>query len=278
MTGAAPRLLRHARKDPVMLRQNAVHQTAQGHALVHYPSGAVYSFVPKNASTTLRYSLALANGAIAGPQDMAWLTANTQTFSASLRELATAPYTFTFLRCPHARLASAFLDKIVAKSVAAWHLHRLDGERWDLDTLTFRSFVQLLTRPRLRNGNVHWRPQGDFLVYEDYDDWFGVSDFEAAARRIEARCGLVIEDTRELSRHTSRRFAPAEGIGSADMPLHEIAALQQQGTSPSARALYDPGLVQQVARVYASDLALYQSRLGMDGLLFADASSLGTAP
>jgi hypothetical protein len=46
MTG----LLGHARHEMmVRLEQNKAHGFAGGHALLHYASGAIYSFIPKNS-------------------------------------------------------------------------------------------------------------------------------------------------------------------------------------------------------------------------------------
>lgn len=120
MTG----LLRYARGEEVALSQNGAHGFAAQHALVHYTSGAVYSFIPKNACSTMRYSMAIANNCISGPEDWTWIHKNNGTFVATLPELVRAPYSFVILRCPHARLASVFLDKIVDRTPELWQLYR----------------------------------------------------------------------------------------------------------------------------------------------------------
>lgn len=56
------RLLRWASETNASLSTNFQHTFAARHALLHWPSGAVATFIPKNACSTLRLSLAVANG------------------------------------------------------------------------------------------------------------------------------------------------------------------------------------------------------------------------
>jgi hypothetical protein len=107
------RRLRFPKRRHVALAKNAAHQFAARHALSIYGARAIYSFIPKNGCSTLRFSVACANGCIDGPSDIDWIHSNNLTFSATLHELVTAQYTFTVLRCPYSRLASVYLDKIV---------------------------------------------------------------------------------------------------------------------------------------------------------------------
>ena len=113
MSSPSPRLLRYTQGNLQALVQNAAHQFASQHALSFYAADAVYSFIPKNACSTMRYTVGMANGAIAGPEQFNWIHANNLTFRASLAELAKAKYTFVILRDPYLRVASCFLDKMV---------------------------------------------------------------------------------------------------------------------------------------------------------------------
>ena len=61
------RRLRYACKMFQNLAQNVAHGFSAGYALSIYPSDSVYSSIPKNACSTMRYSRALENGAIEGP-------------------------------------------------------------------------------------------------------------------------------------------------------------------------------------------------------------------
>jgi hypothetical protein len=264
------RLLRFAGRDKVPLAQNAAHRFAAQQALVCYRTDTVYSFIPKNGCSSLRLSLAMANGCIAGPEDWTWIHPNNTTFAASLRELVTARFTFVVLRCPFARLASLFLDKIVSRQPEYWTLFRLEGDRLTPDTLTFRGFVGLLGKPGRLKANIHWRPQSNFLVYAEYDGWYALEDFATAIREIEERAGFPVHDARPLTQHGTDRFTLLEGDGYADTPLSEIERMQQQGQSPSHAALYDAALVAAVARLYAGDIALYRNRFGASGLTFPE--------
>ena len=266
MTG----LLRHVRKQIDPLPQNGPHQFAARHALVHYASGAVYSFIPKNACTALRYSLAIANGLIEGEEDFAWIHANNGVCLAQVRDLAVAPYSFVVLRCPYSRLASVFLDKFVALEPPSWAMRRALNDTYEPTELTFRDFVGHLRATSVRNADIHWRPQVEFLVYEDYSDWFAMEDFAAATARIEERTGMHVHDTRALARHGTDRFTLTGEIEFADTPVREIARMQRNGRSPTHAALYDADLVKAVSRIYASDIELYVSHFGRDGLLFPE--------
>jgi hypothetical protein len=264
------RLLRHARADYVALDRNAAHQVAAGHALVHYASNTVYSFIPKNACSTLRVTLAMANGCIAGPEDYAWIHPNNHTFRATLRELVTADYTFVILRCPYARLASVFLDKILDKSYDFWQIYRLLGDQPAHETVTFRSFLALLDQRGLRESNVHWRPQVDFLVYDDYDDWFALEQFRTVPAILREKAGLTVVDARALTRHGTDRMGADASRSFADTPVAELLEMRARGRLPAHAALYDADLIASVRQHYAADLALYRDHFGAADLLFPD--------
>ncbi len=152
------RLLRFANSATKTLSGNAAHTFAARYALQHFDSGAVYSFIPKNACTTMRYSLALANGAIAGAEDFPWIHANNTTFNLTLKDLVTAPYTFVILRDPFARLASVFLDKIVSKDTVAWQFRRRHDDAFEIDDLTFELFItSIIGDDDETSTDEHWR-------------------------------------------------------------------------------------------------------------------------
>ena len=56
--------LKFAGKFDCKLSENAEHAFAERHALNVYKSNSIYSFIPKNACSTLRLSLAVANGVV----------------------------------------------------------------------------------------------------------------------------------------------------------------------------------------------------------------------
>ncbi len=209
------RRLRFARHDRQALVHNPAHGFAARHALAIYPAGAIYSFIPKNGCSTLRYSIAVANGCILGPDDIDWIHANNWTFSADLRTLLTARYAFAVLRCPYRRLASVFLDKVVGEEPQVRRLlprqkpslarrtrgklRKLSGQpplpplrAFDPDRYTFRSFVASLRLPGGVMTDHHWAPQSAFLVYENYDDLFCLEAFGDAVAGLRRNIGLEV--------------------------------------------------------------------------------------
>ena len=251
------RLLRYTKDNIQNLAANGAHQFASQYALSIYASDSIYSFIPKNACSTMRYTIGAANGAIAGPADFNWIHANNQPFRASLAELAKAKYTFAILRDPYLRIASCYLDKIVDQTEVAWHYHKLLNYQTAPALVTFRQFISSL-KSRLRS-NEHWRPQTDFLVYQNYDDVFCLEAFSEAVATLRERIGLEILDARGLTKHGADQYEPLEGDEAfADKPAFEIAELKRAGGIPRAAQLYDAGLIAEVSRLYAGDIAFYK--------------------
>lgn len=254
-----------------MVRNNPAHNFAYLHAMQIFDSNAVYSLIPKNGCTTLRLSIAMANGVIVDSADWEWIHLNNDTFKPSLKDLALADYRFTVLRDPFTRLVSCFLDKIVNRTADAAKYREKMGAEADLDSLTFRQFCQGLTRPEVLTANIHWRPQVHFLVYADYDDYFCFEDFGRVAPLLKAVIGLEVVDARPLARHHTSRHKPApDGQPYADMPLAQLAQLQRKGFAPRPEALYDEELIALLREIYAADFALYRAQFPRFGLFRND--------
>lgn len=256
------RLLKYARTDEVNLNSNQKHETAASHALKIYKSNSIYTFIPKNACSTMRLSLAIANCCIADASEFRWIHNNNATFRARLEDLVMARYTFVILRDPLARLASCFLDRIVSKGVPARRLWDLVKPEHDLDDLTFAEFVDYLEDPSVRAHNMHWRPQADFLVYDRYDDYFAVENLGSCAALIAERAGIEIVDARPLTAHGLDRYRllPAS-LDHSRIPLRKIARLKQGGECPDPRSLYTPAIADAVARLYADDIEVYAEKI-----------------
>ena len=266
-----PRVLRHTPGTINALAVNGAHKLAANHALIHYCSGAVFTFIPKNACTSLRVSLALANGAIASLDDWNWVHANNTTFAASLQDLARAPQTAVILRCPFRRLASVFLDKFVSRRPEFWKLYKFERGQIDPDRLSFRAFVEWLGKSGNVNLDSHWRPQAHFLVYQQYDQVFCMDDMDAFSTFFKAVTDQDFVDSRPFSGHETSGFAPSASDSHADTGLLELMVEKTQGRLPRAEDLYDDVLIDKVTRLYAEDLRLYEAHIGVSGLLFPDA-------
>lgn len=265
-----PRFLKHTTFNFGPLSHNPRYNFARNHALSIYGAEAIYSFIPKNACSTLRTSIAYANGCIESADDFNWIHKNNATFNASLSELAKAKYTFAILRCPYSRLASVYLDKIVSKNVVAWNLFDLMERTIDLDDLSFSDFVKCLESMPVRIGEIHWRQQSDFLVYKEYDDYFCLSEFQHAVVELDKKISLKIIDARSLTNHGIDQLKLIDSECFAYTPAREIAAMKKVGNCPSPHALFDERLMAEVATLYAEDFALYRDVIGEKGLLFSN--------
>ncbi|WP_138470546.1 sulfotransferase family 2 domain-containing protein [Poseidonocella sp. HB161398] len=261
------RSLRYAAGTFRPIAENLTHGFAAQHALEFYRAKAVYTFIPKNACSTLRFALARANGAVSSPVQIDWIHHNNYTFQADQRSLQQADFTFTVLRCPFRRLVSVFLDKIVNRYHNFWFAFPQEDGPIIPGDVTFRMFVDRLARSKL-SADIHWRPQVDFLVYEEYDRWIPLEGFSSHLPALSQRLGQEILDTRALLRHDTSRFEPAPDGRYADTPIREIEAMQARGIAPRGRQLYDETLAGLVAHLYHADLSLYVEKFGTESVLF----------
>jgi hypothetical protein len=241
---------------------------AQRHALNIYPSESIYSFIPKNACSTMRTSLAIANGCIRDSSDFNWIHQNNDTFAANLSELSRAKYTFTILRCPFSRVLSVYLDKFLNRDRVAWKYIDLHNRTIDMEDVTFEFFVKSMSKNHIRNSDIHWMPQTSFLVYENYDDYFAFEDFPRLTEELKSRIGLELVDARPLTKHGSEGFRRLNKRSPFRKPPFELLGYKREGFLPTIKSMYTDELIQCVKRVYKADIALYKKRCGADGLSF----------
>lgn len=261
-----PRALRLSYRSYSALRTNQEHEFAARHALCLYRSNAIYTMIPKNGCSTLRLTVAIENGCLPSAEHADWIHDNNGTFRAGLRDLACADFTFVVLRCPFARLASAYLHKLVLRHDAAkrWIAQSVGAER--ARRMSFREFVDFLAEPDMLSADIHWRPQVDFLVYERYDRYFGFERFGEVASELRRRLGVELVDARQWTRHGTDQFTLVDDATYADAPPETIAAMHRRGLCPSHAALYDASTHAAVSRLYADDISFYRETLG-DGYL-----------
>ncbi len=270
------RLLRHARLSIVSLRHNGPHAFANRQALAIFGLGAIYTYIPKNACSTLRYSLAIHNGYLRPGDDPEWIHDNNSTFVADKQQLAEARYTFVVLRCPYRRLASAYLDKVVgaaalarvlvAKSRSPEDIDAVTAE--DLHRLSFADFANSCLTPASGVIDAHWYPQVGCLVYEDYDDWFSVEAFDRATEAL-ARRGFVVHDTRDRIGHSTTGLKKVDG-DFANVSAGELYRMKRAGQAPTYESFYNAETRALVQKNYADDIALYRDKIGPQGLMFQD--------
>lgn len=146
------------------LSENAAHSFASLHTLNIFKSNAVYSYIPKNACSTLRLSLAVANGVVTNIESQNdWIYKNNLTISASLKDLVLADYSCIVLRCPYRRIASTFLDKFVGLTNLSTRFVDSQANPFDILDLNFVRFPKIVRRQTERNH--HWKTQSSFWVY-----------------------------------------------------------------------------------------------------------------
>ena len=157
--------------NPSAIEKNEEHEFARRHTLVHLKSNSICTWIPKNSCSSLRFSIAKANGAISGIEDIDWIHKNNSSFTASNKELLMADYTFVVLRNPFKRLLSFYCDKLcntgsdpndqsyeVTQSIMGTN-----------SETTFADFVEILWhKPSLKKVNEHIQDQCDFLIYKNY--------------------------------------------------------------------------------------------------------------
>lgn len=262
------RFLKYSAASYDALANNIQHNFAQSHSLNIYESNSIYTFIPKNACSTMRTSIAYANGCIEDVRNFNWIHKNNQTFKASLSNLIQAKYTFVILRCPYARLASVYLDKIVSKYPPAWNFYDLIKREIELDNLTFADFVDSLLNKAVLNGNIHWRQQVDFLVYQQYDDYFCLENFDRVVKTLKKKINLDIIDARNLTNHGTDRFEFIENKDYSKVKSSDIFKLQQDGFCPTPKSLYFDEIIEKVQSIYERDLKLYLELFDNSYLMF----------
>lgn len=250
------------------LQQNPQHQFAIRHAMQLFESNTVYSFIPKVGCSTMRLSVAAANGCINGIEQGHWIHQNNNTFIPTLADAFNASYTFVILRCPFRRLASVFLDKFVAKEPTAWTYRDKLERTVELDDITFESFVLSLQKPHIFNSDIHWRPQSAFLLYEEYSDYFALEHFSKAIETLNKKINLHVIDARPLTLHGIEGYELLNDVNYGKTAAFDIALMKRQGICPSPASLYTPELKELVSKLYAQDMNLYKTKCDVQSLLF----------
>lgn len=244
------------------LAENAQHKFAAQHALNIYRSKSIYTFIPKCACSTMRLSLAISNGLISDVSKYGWIHSNNTTFSANLSELITAKFAFVILRNPFLRLASTYLDKIVNPNhdTAKVKINLLKKyTNVSPNELTFRKFVNLISLNNTIRFDIHWRPQIDFLVYDNYDLYIQMEKFESNKALVEKNCNIKIIDARKLTLHGNDIFKKIEDKNFTDVAPEEILGLRTKGTSPSLVSMYDEETKMIVSNLFKEDVVLYDN-------------------
>ena len=254
------RLLKNARLKHSQVNENSLHNWSSNYALSIYPINSVYTFIPKNACSTLRFSIAIANGFIKDLKDIQWIHNNNLTFRSSQREVSVASFTFVVLRCPYTRIASCFLDKIVDEVIS------FNDEMGKKVSLNFYEFLLHINSQQPSEREQHWRNQSDFLHYEKYDEYFSLELFSEAIASLAAH-GLKVHDTRESINHGISNLKAVDGDFSK-MKAEQIKKMKEEGSAPNYKSMFSKVEIDLVNEIYKDDMNLYKSHFGESELLF----------
>ena len=259
--------LRLARNSKMPLGKNKEFDFAKKHALCAYRKNAIYTFIPKNACSTLRYSLGVENGIIHSADDISWIHSNNNTFSASLENIIKADYSFVVLRCPYTRLGSVFLDKIVSKNKKFWSKLKINiDDTISPKTFTFRHFVEAMSG-NLLYADIHWTPQSHFLIYESYDRYFSVENFSTAIRQLNDDIGFKVLDARKLTGHGTEQLKRDSSKSFCDVTTEELNEIKTLGRVPAYSNFYDKDIMRKVQDLFGEDFNIFQKHVGDDKLI-----------
>ena len=249
--------------DHSELKNNQSHNFAKDHTIIHPQSNTICTWIPKNACSSIRFSFAKANGLIRSKDDIQWIHMNNQSFNADNKELMNADYTFVILRDPFERILSYFLDKICHPNNDNDHdksygyAKRLF--RTDEDT-SFESFIEsIYTQPKRILDDIHTTPQCNFLIYENYDDYFSIENIEKAKSTILSKTGIQLEDTREFNGiHTSKGLSISESFG-PQTTIHHIRNNLDSGLKPISKNMFTQEIIKKISLIYLGDIIIYES-------------------
>ena len=251
------------------LNQNKDFLVSIKHTLFDAETLALATFIPKNGCTNLRYSFAMSNKYIQGPEDLDWIHENNSSMNASTEDIQRCNYTFVVLRNIFDRIASTFWNKFVYISEEVPDSDRSHAvienlfDKYNAKEITFKKFVDCLwTNPLIIKIDEHLRPQSDFLLLEEYDDYFSVDDFKVMKESVESKSKFIIHDTRPFTTHTTYEYEKAEskyyGISSID----ELKVLKINKKAPRYIDFYDDEDAYKIASLYLDDIILFCTKTG----------------
>jgi len=226
--------------------------------LYYHALRIVYNYIPKNACSTVKGTLAFANdGSVfeKTPHELdAKYRQEPMSMDASWKRLL-------ILRDPLERLISAYLDKIVrplepdkAALVDRIFKNEYGRERVGAESITLSQFWRWVREQRSDDLDPHWRHQTAMLAFDQYDyvlrverllsDWnaFGLSETVAELRLFLEHATSSMSDFRRNLYHIGGHFIYGFRITSGFYPPKECFAV--------------PKLQQEVRQYYAADYEL----------------------
>ena len=246
------------------LKTNKDHDFAIKHTSIHYKSNTVCTWIPKNGCSNLRYSIAKENGTITSVEEIEWIHQNNDCFNASTKEALQADYTFVILRNPFKRLLSFFLDKLChSQEDQSEESYKRAHKAFNFNSnLSYSDFIDhIWENTDSIYDDEHTRPQCDFLLYRNYDQYFALEAIKQANEQIHYKTGIKVEDIRDKnSIFTSKGCERSDQI-MHNTPADEISSLLKQSKVPITENMYTNEMAKKVSALYLQDILLYCSEI-----------------
>ena len=246
------------------LARNEGHNFALNHTSFHLKSNTVCTWIPKNGCSSIRYTIANANGAIKSIKDIEWIHDNNDCFNANTKEILQAEYTFVILRNPFKRLLSFFLDKLCypnKNTSDKSNLHAQSVFKFN-SCSSYNDFINFIwENPDTLYSDEHTMPQNNFMIYRNYDNYFALENFHEAEKTIKDKIGLELIDVRDDNTiFTTKGCEPCQEITYATK-ASEIQAFLAQKKVPIPEKMYSNEMLKKVATLYLQDIILYRNKI-----------------
>ena len=244
----------------ICIDSNEKHEFARKFSLIHLDSNSICTWIPKNSCSSLRYSIAIANGAISNLNDISWIHQNNKSFCASNKELLSAKYSFVVLRNPFKRILSFYFDKIchnddLNEDKSRELAHRVFSTT---ENTSFEDFVNTIAKsPWLIDEDIHTRKQCDFLVYTQYDEYFSLEDYKDVPEFIHKKIGLELFDTRDANSIFTTKGMKESDKFTPNLSAADSLKLLQANIKPIPEKMYTLDMLSKIANIYFADILLY---------------------
>ncbi len=146
--------------------------------LLFYPSLSIlYTYIPKNGCSTLKYTLGVNSGVIQEKQNP-HQTEHLFRYANKMNFFPKDCENIICFRHPFERILSAYLDKFARVSPEPEALpviekvNQLTKAPTLGNSISFIEFIRFLNTTPNRELDAHWRPQIDFIFFEDYTKIF----------------------------------------------------------------------------------------------------------
>ena len=117
-------------------------------------------------------------------------------------------------------------------------------------------------KPHLIDMDIHLKHQSDFLIMQDYDNWFDVSQFAELKSLLKNQVDFTLFDTREIANHTTHKLNKIHDTYLGNIPLNELRRLKEEEKCvPATESMYNKVSLERIAILYMPDLLLYTQKI-----------------